>query len=119
MDPQVLHSLGEVIGPAIAILVMGAIPISIVFMNKYFKLKTREMELDAELHSRELDARLHAVEARQGATESAITALANGLSIGRSAMLEPPRAEAQKSDDEGPGDAAATTLPSQRRVQNR
>lgn len=114
-----MHSLGEVIGPAIAILVMGAIPVSIVFMNRYFKLRTREMELDAELHSRELDARLHAVESRQGATESAITALANSLSIGRSSMLEPPPAEARLSNDAGPGDDAATTLPSQRRVQNR
>jgi hypothetical protein len=119
MDPQVLHSLGEVIGPAIAILVMGAIPISIVFMNKYFKLKTREMELDAELHSRELDARLHAVEARQGATESAITALANGLSIGRSSLLEAPPDEARPSHDANLGDDQATTLPSHRRVQNR
>jgi hypothetical protein len=120
MDAQLIHSLGEVIGPAIAILVTGAIPISIVFMNRYFKLKTREMELDAELHSRELEARLNAVEARQGATESAITALANGLSIGRSSMLEPPPAEPSRLPHEADaGDDAATTLPSHRRVQNR
>ena len=95
MDPKVVSALAEVIGPAIAILVMGAIPVSIVFMNRYFKLKTREMELDAELHGRELEARLRAVEARQGATESAVTALANSLSINRSLMEPPPDSEAQ------------------------
>jgi hypothetical protein len=90
MDPAVANSLAEMIGPSIALLVCGAIPISIVFMNKYFKLKTREMELDAELHSREMESRLRAVEARQGATESVINALANTMSAGRASLMEPP-----------------------------
>lgn len=101
MDPNVIKALSELVGPAIAMLVVGLVPISIVFMNRYFKLKTREMELDAELHGREMDLRLRAMEARQGAIESGITALANGMSIGQGraeqsrALMEPPPAESQ------------------------
>jgi hypothetical protein len=97
---MVAKEMAEVIGPALAMLVIGAIPISIVFMTKYFKLKTREMELDAELHGREMESRLRALEARQGGTESAITALANGLSISRG------NAEQQRSLMESPPDEA-------------
>jgi hypothetical protein len=95
MDPNIVKTIAEILGPAIGLFICGAVPVSIIFMTRYFKLRTREMELDAELHGRELDSRLRALESRQGATESAITALANGLSIGRGneqhrALMEAP-----------------------------
>jgi hypothetical protein len=102
VDPKVVQALAEMIGPSLALLIFGAVPISIVFMNKYFKLKSREMELDAELHGREMESRLRTMEARQGATESAITALANGLSIGRAntgqqrSLMESPPDESEQ-----------------------
>jgi hypothetical protein len=97
VDPSIAKAIAEVLGPALGLLVLGAIPASLVFMSKYFKLKTREMELDAELHGRELEARLRALESRQGATESAVTALSRGLGVGtpdRSLFEAPPESSA-------------------------
>ena len=101
MDPTVAHVLAEAIGPGLAILMIGAIPISLVFITKHFKLKTREMELERELHGKETESRLRTLEARQAAFESALTAIATGISAGqfrneaptRAALMEPPPAE--------------------------
>jgi hypothetical protein len=99
VDPLIVRALAEALAPTVAILGISIIPISIVFMTKYFKLRTREMELDAESHGRELEARLRALESRQGSTESVIAALASGVSSGRemnrSLMESPPDAPVQ------------------------
>lgn len=99
MDPLIVRALAEALAPTVAILGISIIPISIVFMTKYFKLRTREMELDAESHGRELEGRLRALESRQGATESVLSALASGVSNGRemnrNLMEAPPDAPAQ------------------------
>lgn len=96
VDPIIVRGLAEALAPTVAILGISVIPISIVFMSKYFKLRTREMELDAESHGREIEARLRALESRQGSTESMISALANGMKGGqesnRSLMEAPPDA---------------------------
>jgi hypothetical protein len=94
VDPIIVRGLAEALAPTVAILGVSVIPISIVFMTKYFKLRTRELELDAESHGRELEARLRALESRQGATESVISTLASGLSnsreLNRGLMEAPP-----------------------------
>ena len=90
MDPIIVRGLAEALAPTVAILGLSVIPISIVFMSKYFKLRTRELELDAESHTRELEGRLRALEARRGATESIISTLASGVASQNRAQLEEP-----------------------------
>lgn len=101
MDPTIAHALAETIGPGLAILTIGVIPISLVFITKHFNLKTREMELERELHGKETEARLRTLEARQVAFEAALTAIAAGISAGqirtdaatRAALVEAPPTE--------------------------
>jgi hypothetical protein len=107
VDPIIVRGLAEALAPTVAILGVSIIPISIVFMTKYFKLRTREMELDAESHGRELEARLRALESRQGATESVISTLASGLSNGR---------ELNRSLMEAPPDSATVSRPPVARI---
>ena len=70
MDPVVIRALAEVIGPLGAVLACGAIPVALVYLSKHFKLRTRELELEAELHGRDSQARLQALETRLSAMEA-------------------------------------------------
>ena len=79
MDPTVVHGLVEIFGPTLGVLAIGLIPISLVFMSKYFKLRTRELELQSQLHGLEAQARIRAMETRQAAMESALQAIARHL----------------------------------------
>ena len=72
MDPALAHALE----PFLGVLAVGAIPASILYILKHFKLRTRELELEAELHGRDSQARLQALETRISAIESAIGSLA-------------------------------------------
>src|SRR5437870_12732955 len=80
MDPSMAHAFQEVLGPFLGLLAFGSIPIGILFVTRYFKLKTRELELEAELHGRAGQARIAALETRQEALEAAVGSLAQGLS---------------------------------------
>jgi hypothetical protein len=72
MDPAVVAIIAHNLAPAIAAITVFAMPVAIVWINKYFKLKNRELELEAELHSKEVEMRLKSLEARQAAIESAL-----------------------------------------------
>src|SRR5215470_13769359 len=97
MDPIILQAIAETIGPAVGVLFCGLIPISIYFIKKHFELKTRELELEAELHGRGAQARLQALETRLTATEAALTGLVRVLGPGNGvAMLQPPGASPRK-----------------------
>jgi hypothetical protein len=80
MDVAAVRALAEIIGPALAVLVCGAIPVSLVFLTKHFKLRTREIELEAEMHGRESQAKLQALETRLMAMEGALGSLVNVIS---------------------------------------
>jgi uncharacterized membrane protein len=71
-----MESVVESIVPVVALLGCAAVPVVLVFINKYFKLRTRELELEAELHGRVLASRLQTLELRQQAVESALQSLA-------------------------------------------
>lgn len=71
-----MESVVESIVPVVALLGCAAVPVALVFISKYFKLRTRELELEAELHGRELASRLQMLELRQQAIESALQSLA-------------------------------------------
>ncbi len=100
MDPSLVHALAEVIGPLLGLLGVAAIPASLMFITKYFKLKTRELELEAELHGRAAQARIQALETRQAAVESALQSLLqpmlqrNDLAA-HAALLESPPTDAR------------------------
>jgi hypothetical protein len=80
MDPGVAHALAEAIGPFLGVTALGAIPVALVFLNKHFKLRTKELELEAGLHGRESAARIQAIETRLSALEGAIGSLTQVLS---------------------------------------
>jgi hypothetical protein len=90
MDAAVMKSLAEVVGPFLALLACGAVPVSLVFLSKHFKLRTRELELEAELHGRDSQARLQALETRLAAMEGALGSLVQTLS--RRELMQPPDA---------------------------
>jgi cytosine/uracil/thiamine/allantoin permease len=88
MDPV---NFAEAVTPVLVIVALALGPVSLVFINKYFKLRTRELELEAQYHAHEQEARLRALEMRQAAVESALGSLSGAR---RSDLLEPPPADA-------------------------
>ena len=91
MDPAIAKALSEVLGPFLGVLACGSIPIALVFLSKHFKLRTRELELEAELHGRESQARLQALEMRLAGMEAALGSLVQGISR-RQELMAPPDA---------------------------
>jgi hypothetical protein len=71
VDPAVAKAISEVLAPFFGLLAFGAIPVALVFLSKHFKLKTKELELEAEMHGRDLQSRLQAFETRVNALEGA------------------------------------------------
>src|SRR5207253_11367013 len=98
MDPAQLSIIMHGLGPAIAALGIFAMPVAIIYTIKHFKLRHRELELEAELHGKQIQLRLQALEARMGAIEAALGALRRGRSSvqERATLLEPPPRPAQK-----------------------
>src|SRR3954471_18839625 len=91
MDPSLAKAVSEVLGPFLGVLACGAIPVTLVFLTKHFKLRTREIELEAELHGRDSQARLQAMETRLAGLEGALGSLVNAVSR-RSDLMQPPDA---------------------------
>lgn len=101
MDPALAHALQEVLGPFLGVLALGAIPLSILFVIKHFKLRTREVELEAELHGRDSQARLQALETRLSALEGALGSLVHAISR-REDLMQPPDAPQVAQTSEAP-----------------
>lgn len=95
MDPATAHALTEVLGPFLGILALGIVPVGIISALKYFRLKEKELELEAGLHSREAQSRIAALEMRQAAIETALTSLGQ-------ALTPPPTAGSLPSGDAPP-----------------
>jgi hypothetical protein len=91
MDPSLAKAISEVLGPFLGLLALGAIPATLVFLNKHFKLRTKELELEAELHGRDSQARLQAMETRLSALEGALSSLVGAISR-RQDLMQPPDA---------------------------
>ena len=66
-------------------------------MSKHFKLRTRELELEAELHGRDSQARLQAMETRLAAMEGALGSLVQAISR-RQDLLPPLDAPPQRAE---------------------
>jgi hypothetical protein len=70
MEPAAIKALM----PVLATLIVFGMPVAIVFVNRYFKLKHRELELEADLQAkwteesrRQLEARVAQLEGTMGA----------------------------------------------------
>jgi hypothetical protein len=98
MDPAFAKAISEVLGPFLGMLALGAIPATLVFLNKHFKLRTRELELEAELHGRDSQARLQAMETRLSGLEGAIGSLVRAMSPRQELMVPPDAAPPQLSE---------------------
>ena len=106
MDPASLAVLVNGLETILGALVCLGIPAAIVFTVKHFKLRHRELELEAELHGKQTQARLAAIEARLGTLETALGALVRGPISGslqdRMSLLEPPPASADALAESDP-----------------
>lgn len=91
MDPSLAQAVSEVLGPFLGVLACGAIPVTLIYISKHFKLRTRELELEAELHGRDSQARLQALETRLSAMEGALGSLVQTISR-RQELMQPPDA---------------------------
>ena len=109
MDPTAIKALTEIFGPFFAVLACGAIPVTLVFMSKHFKLRTRELELEAELHGRDSQARLQAMETRLSAMEGALGSLVQAISR-RQDLMQPPDAPQAAEVTASPRPAALTQV---------
>src|SRR6266481_9627206 len=98
MDPAFAKALTEVLGPFLGVLACGAIPVTLVFLTKHFKLRTRELELEAELHGRDSLARLQALETRLSAMEGALGSLVQTISRRQELMVPPDPAAPQLAE---------------------
>ena len=81
MDPASTAALAILVKglvPVLGALICLGMPVALVFTLKHFKLRHRELELEAELHGRQTQTRLAAIEARLGTLETALGALARG-----------------------------------------
>ena len=100
MDPIALQKLVMYMVPVVAILATFGAPVAIVWMVKHFNLRHRELDLEAQLHGKELELRLRTLEARQAAVETALTVIG--------ARPSPAPVEERMSLLEGPASSSET-----------
>jgi len=98
MEPAQLAILAKALVPIFAVLIVFGMPVVILFTLKHFKLRHRELELEAEMHGKQTQTRLASIEARLGVIESALGAIARGQPLlqERMSMLEPPASSADE-----------------------
>src|SRR5882762_5608887 len=65
----------EAIAPIAAMLAVFGMPVAIVFINKYFKLKHRELDVEAELQKKFTEEQRRQMEARLAGLENAMQAV--------------------------------------------
>jgi hypothetical protein len=104
MDPAQLAIIAKALETVLGVLICLGAPVAIIYTVKHFKLRHRELELDAELHGKQTQARLDSIEARLGVIESALGAISRNPAIledqrarleERRAMLESPAGSAE------------------------
>jgi hypothetical protein len=78
MDTASFAILVKALVPILGVLILLGMPVAFVYTLKHFKLRHRELELEAELHGKQTQARLAAIEARLGTLETALGALVRG-----------------------------------------
>jgi hypothetical protein len=106
MDPAQLSVIAHAAETVLGVFIVLSAPVAFVYTLKHFKLRHREIELEAELHGKQTQARLDSIEARLGVIESALGAISRnpGILEDQRARLEERRAllEAPGSSTEAP-----------------
>src|SRR5216684_2691710 len=109
MDPASTAALAVLmngLAPVLGALVCLGAPVAIVFTVKHFKLLHRELDLEAELHGKQTQARLAAIEARMCTLETALGALVHGPVTAslqdRLSLLEPPPSSSEAPAESDP-----------------
>ena len=74
-DANTIRALTEMVAPVLICLILSGSVLGGIFIGKHFKLRAKELELEATLHGREAEARLRALETRQVASEAALSSL--------------------------------------------
>jgi hypothetical protein len=103
VDPATLSILLHNLVPILAILLVFGCPVALLWTAKHFQFKKRELELEAELHGREMEMRLRTLEARQAAVETALGAI-GGRPLPaapveqRMSLLEPPATSSETAE---------------------
>ena len=89
MDPQTNFLIIRELVPAVVTAVVFLCPVAAFYIHKHFKLREREIDLEAGQRGSELDSRLRSLETRQAAIESALTARQQ-QGQPRADLMEPP-----------------------------
>lgn len=71
MTPEMLERLI----PIVSVLAVFGMPVAIVFMTKYFKLRNRELEVEADLQKKWTEESRRQLEARVASLENAVNAV--------------------------------------------
>jgi type II secretory pathway pseudopilin PulG len=93
----------EMLIPIVAILVTFAFPVALVFTFKWFKLKEKELQLEAEMRrtaGQALESRVQRLESVILALDADLRAKLNAGAPSRSDLFEPPAT--QESSQPGP-----------------
>ena len=106
-DTAALAVLMNGLAPVLGALICLGMPVLIVFTVKHFKLRHRELDLEAELHGKQTQARLAAIEARLGTLETALGALVRLPAPSsplneRLSLLEPPPSSSEEPAQSDP-----------------
>jgi hypothetical protein len=98
MEPAQMAILAKALVPLFGVLITFGMPVAIVYTVKHFKLRHRELELEAEMHGKQTQSRLSSIEARLGVIESALGAIARGQPIlqERTSLPESPERSADE-----------------------
>jgi hypothetical protein len=88
MDPIALQYFAKYMVPLVAILATFGTPVAIIWLFKHFHLRNRELDLESQLHSKELEMRLKTIEVRQAAIETALTAIGRAAPVEASSPLQ-------------------------------
>jgi hypothetical protein len=90
MDP-ILFPIVNSLAPILATLAVGGSVVGFYWVGKHYRLREKEIELEAELHGKRIEAQLRAMEVRLAAVENGILSRSalTGTSE-RASLIEPP-----------------------------
>jgi hypothetical protein len=90
MDP-LLFPIVNALAPILATLAIGGTVVGFYWVGKHYKLREKEIELEAELHGKRIEAQLRSMEVRLAAVENGILSRSALTGAGeRASLIEPP-----------------------------
>jgi hypothetical protein len=90
MDP-ILFPIVHALAPVLVTLALSGSVVGFYWVGKHYKLREKELELEAELHGKRIEAELRAMEVRLAAVENSILGRSALTGTGERASLIEPR----------------------------